>query len=113
MAADSWSPEPVESQMVALCSEEATINEESQLPSSCSPVRKLFQRTLSPADVLHVHSYAKGDYGDGEALPKEEKSENSDNEKEKDNKHVCKPVSTKYSSQQHNSSCIRETTEIL
>lgn len=94
MASEPCSPEPVESQVVALCSEEANINEESQLPGSCSLAHKLFQRTLSPADVLHVHSYAKGDYGDGEAQPKEERrSEDSDIEKEKDNKHVGKPVS--------------------
>ncbi|KAA8589908.1 hypothetical protein FQN60_013273 [Etheostoma spectabile] len=66
-------PEPV-----ALCSEE-----EAPLGNSCSPAEphKVFQRTLSPADVLHVHSYAKGDYGEGEAPPKEEKkSEGSDTE---------------------------------
>ncbi|XP_051929796.1 lysine-specific demethylase 4A isoform X3 [Hippocampus zosterae] len=33
---------------------------------------KAFQRTLSPADVLHVHSYAKGDYAEEEAPPKDE-----------------------------------------
>lgn len=38
-----------------------------------SPGQKHFQRTLSPADVLHVHSYAKGDYGEGDAAVKEEK----------------------------------------
>ncbi|XP_032381679.1 lysine-specific demethylase 4A [Etheostoma spectabile] len=76
-------PEPV-----ALCSEE-----EAPLGNSCSPAEphKVFQRTLSPADVLHVHSYAKGDYGEGEAPPKEEKkSEGSDTETEKDNRHVSK-----------------------
>lgn len=79
----SCSPEPAEGQGVALCSEEATISEGSHLPSSCSPAHKLFQRTLSPADVLHVHSYAKGDYGEVEALLKEERrSENSDTEKD-------------------------------
>uniref|UniRef100_A0A674P4R2 [histone H3]-trimethyl-L-lysine(9) demethylase n=1 Tax=Takifugu rubripes TaxID=31033 RepID=A0A674P4R2_TAKRU len=31
--------------------------------------------TLSPADVLHVHSYAKGDYGEGEIQSKEDRSE--------------------------------------
>uniref|UniRef100_A0A8D3D3P4 [histone H3]-trimethyl-L-lysine(9) demethylase n=1 Tax=Scophthalmus maximus TaxID=52904 RepID=A0A8D3D3P4_SCOMX len=45
-------------------------------------------------DVLHVHSYAKGDYGEGEATAKEEKkSEGSDNELEKDNRPVNKTVS--------------------
>ncbi|XP_078115652.1 lysine-specific demethylase 4A isoform X5 [Sander vitreus] len=82
-AADVCPPEPV-----ALCSEE-----EAPLGSGCSPAHKVFQRTLSPADVLHVHSYAKGDYGEGEAPPKEEKkSEGSDTETEIDNRHVSKAV---------------------
>uniref|UniRef100_A0A8C7XE79 [histone H3]-trimethyl-L-lysine(9) demethylase n=1 Tax=Oryzias sinensis TaxID=183150 RepID=A0A8C7XE79_9TELE len=34
----------------------------------------LFQRPMSSADVLHVHSYAKGDYGD-EVPPKEEEND--------------------------------------
>nr|XP_020476527.1 lysine-specific demethylase 4A isoform X2 [Monopterus albus] len=93
LAVDVCPPKPAERQVVALCSEEAGGNEESQLGSSCSPARKLFQRTLSPADVLHVHSYAKGDYGEAEALPKEEKkSEGSDSETEKDNRLVGKAV---------------------
>ncbi|KAF1386029.1 hypothetical protein PFLUV_G00113910 [Perca fluviatilis] len=80
-AADVGPPEPV-----AVCSEEGA-----QLDSGCSPAHKVFQRTLSPADVLHVHSYAKGDYGEGEAPPKEEKkSEGSDTETEKDSRHVSK-----------------------
>ncbi|XP_036970375.1 lysine-specific demethylase 4A [Acanthopagrus latus] len=85
---DVCPPESIESQVVAPCFEEAGSNEEPQLGSSCSPVHKLFQRTLSPADVLHVHSYAKGDYGEGETL--EKKSEGSDNEVEKDNRHIGK-----------------------
>lgn len=94
LAADVCPPEPVESQVVALCCEEAGGSVEPQLGSSCSPAHKLFQRTLSPADVLHVHSYAKGDYGEGEAPPKEErKSEGIDNEMEKDNRLVSKAVS--------------------
>ncbi|KAM8746225.1 lysine-specific demethylase 4A isoform 2-T2 [Acanthopagrus schlegelii] len=87
---DVCPPESIESQVVAPCFEEAGSNEEPQLGSSCSPVHKLFQRTLSPADVLHVHSYAKGDYGEGETL--EKKSEGSDNEVEKDNRHISKAV---------------------
>uniref|UniRef100_A0A8C4GXY6 [histone H3]-trimethyl-L-lysine(9) demethylase n=1 Tax=Dicentrarchus labrax TaxID=13489 RepID=A0A8C4GXY6_DICLA len=71
--ADIGPLEPIESEAAAPCSEEAGGSEEPQLGSSCSPAHKLFQRTLSPADVLHVHSYAKGDYGEGEPLPKEEK----------------------------------------
>lgn len=93
-AADACPPEPVDSQVLVLCAEEACGSEEPQLGSSCSPAHKLFQRTLSPADVLHVHSYAKGDYGEGEAPPKEEKrSEGSDNEMQKDNRLVSKAVS--------------------
>ncbi|XP_042368685.1 lysine-specific demethylase 4A isoform X2 [Plectropomus leopardus] len=90
---DVCPPEPSESQVVALSSEEAGGSDEPRLGSSYSPPHKLFQRTLSPTDVLHVHSYAKGDYGDGEAPPKEEKrSEGSDNKTEKDNRHVSKAV---------------------
>uniref|UniRef100_A0A7N8XTU9 [histone H3]-trimethyl-L-lysine(9) demethylase n=1 Tax=Mastacembelus armatus TaxID=205130 RepID=A0A7N8XTU9_9TELE len=90
LALDVCPPEPAEGQVVALCSEEAGGSEESQLGSSCSPAHKLFQRTLSPADVLHVHSYAKGDYGEGEPLPKEEKGEVSD---ETYSRHLGKAVS--------------------
>ncbi|KAG7228899.1 hypothetical protein INR49_008677 [Caranx melampygus] len=93
LAADVCPPEPQENQVVALCSEEAGGTVEPEIGSSCSPARKLFQRTLSPADVLHVHSYAKGDYGEGETPPKEEKrSEGSDNETEKNNRPVGKAV---------------------
>ncbi|XP_010755159.1 lysine-specific demethylase 4A [Larimichthys crocea] len=89
-APDTCPPEPVESQVVAPCSED---NDEPQPGNGCSPAHKLFQRTLSPADVLHVHSYAKGDYGEGDALLKEEKkSEGSDSEMERDNRHVGKAV---------------------
>lgn len=93
-AADACPPEPADSQAEATpCSDE-----EPQLGSSCSPAHKLFKRTLSPADVLHVHSYAKGDYGDGEATPKEEKkSESSDSESEKDSRHVSKAVAEELS----------------
>ncbi|XP_076579075.1 lysine-specific demethylase 4A isoform X2 [Chaetodon auriga] len=93
LAADICPPEQIESHVLALCSEEVGTTKEPQLSSSCSPAHKLFQRTLSPADVLHVHSYAKGDYGEGEAPSKEEKkSEASDNETDKDGRHVSKEV---------------------
>ncbi|XP_047189185.1 lysine-specific demethylase 4A isoform X2 [Scophthalmus maximus] len=83
-AAEFGPLEPVERQVDTLGSEE--------MGGSVEP-HKLFQRTLSPADVLHVHSYAKGDYGEGEATAKEEKkSEGSDNELEKDNRPVNKTV---------------------
>ncbi|KAM9384784.1 lysine-specific demethylase 4A [Pholidichthys leucotaenia] len=86
---DIPNPEPTEVQVEALSSEETQRGgggeggeEEPSLDSP--PPRGAFQRTLSPADVLHVHSYAKGDYGDGDILTKEEKrSEGSDCE-EKD-----------------------------
>lgn len=94
-AADVRAAEPVENQVAAPRSEEAASNEETHPPASCNTANKLFQRTLSPADVLHVHSYAKGDYGDGDAPVKEEKkSESSDSQTEKDNRHVSKSVST-------------------
>lgn len=93
-AADVCPAEPLENQVVALCSEEAGSTMEPEIGSSCSPAHKLFQRTLTPADVLHVHSYAKGDYGEGETPPKEErKGEGSDNEAEKNNRPVGKAVS--------------------
>ncbi|KAL1022667.1 hypothetical protein UPYG_G00030710 [Umbra pygmaea] len=49
--------------------------------SSSSPLHQLFQRTLSPADVLHVHSYAKGDYSEGDSK-EEQRSGSSDSEGE-------------------------------
>lgn len=85
--------EPADSQAAPLCSKEGG-SEERPLDSSCSPAQTQFQRTLSTAVVLKVHSYAKGDYGDGEALFKEEKrSEGSDGEMEKDSRLVSKAVS--------------------
>ncbi|KAM3876541.1 lysine-specific demethylase 4A [Diretmus argenteus] len=84
-------PEPTENQVAAPASEKPSGSETPQLASSSSPAHRLFQRTLSPADVLHVHSYAKGDYGDGEAPTKEErKSDSSDDEMEKDNRQVSR-----------------------
>lgn len=65
-------------------------SEEGGSPHKCQPFsrgghdRKVFQRTLSPADVLHVHSYAKGDYGDGENQSKEEKSDSSETRTDRD-----------------------------
>lgn len=58
-----------------LASEEVTSPDKGQPSSRFSHEHKVFQRTLSPADVLHVHSYAKGDYGDGEIQSKEDRSE--------------------------------------
>lgn len=65
-------------------SEEVSSPDKCHPPSRCSHEHKGFQRTLSPADVLHVHSYAKGDYGEGEIHCKEEKSENSEIKAERD-----------------------------
>uniref|UniRef100_A0A8C7IS24 [histone H3]-trimethyl-L-lysine(9) demethylase n=1 Tax=Oncorhynchus kisutch TaxID=8019 RepID=A0A8C7IS24_ONCKI len=50
--------------------------------SSSSPVHQLFQRTLCPADVLHVHSYAKGDYGEGETREGKEERRNDSSDSE-------------------------------
>uniref|UniRef100_A0A674PCA8 [histone H3]-trimethyl-L-lysine(9) demethylase n=1 Tax=Takifugu rubripes TaxID=31033 RepID=A0A674PCA8_TAKRU len=58
-----------------VASEETTSPDKCQPSSRFSHEHKVFQRTLSPADVLHVHSYAKGDYGEGEIQSKEDRSE--------------------------------------
>ncbi|XP_054646635.1 lysine-specific demethylase 4A isoform X2 [Dunckerocampus dactyliophorus] len=74
--------DPVEGQVVALCTVQPTgSGEEAEVGTGLA--HKVFQRTLSPADVLHVHSYAKGDYAEDEAPPKEEKGEEEKKE-EKD-----------------------------
>uniref|UniRef100_A0A673X4I1 [histone H3]-trimethyl-L-lysine(9) demethylase n=1 Tax=Salmo trutta TaxID=8032 RepID=A0A673X4I1_SALTR len=65
-------------------SEKAGPSEDVKPPApanSPSPAHRLFQRTLSPADVLHVHSYAKGDYSEGESK-EEMRSDSSDSEGE-------------------------------
>uniref|UniRef100_A0A8C2J0C2 [histone H3]-trimethyl-L-lysine(9) demethylase n=1 Tax=Cyprinus carpio TaxID=7962 RepID=A0A8C2J0C2_CYPCA len=47
----------------------------------CPPaVQHIFQRTLSPAEVLHVHSYAKGDYSDLEPRIRHERDRDSDSD---------------------------------
>ncbi|KAM9482803.1 uncharacterized protein kdm4aa isoform 3-T3 [Clarias gariepinus] len=46
-------------------------------PYRGSSAQRFFQRTLSPAEVLHVHSYAKGDYND---LDREERDSDTDTE---------------------------------
>ncbi|XP_048056152.1 lysine-specific demethylase 4A isoform X1 [Megalobrama amblycephala] len=47
----------------------------------CLPaVQHIFQRTLSPAEVLHVHSYAKGDYSDPEPRSRHERYRDSDSD---------------------------------
>ncbi|XP_041705351.1 lysine-specific demethylase 4A isoform X2 [Coregonus clupeaformis] len=68
-------------------SEKAGHSEDVKPPApanSSSPAHRLFQRTLSPADVLHVHSYAKGDYSEGETNESKEemRSDSSDSEGE-------------------------------
>uniref|UniRef100_A0A1A8HNN7 [histone H3]-trimethyl-L-lysine(9) demethylase n=1 Tax=Nothobranchius korthausae TaxID=1143690 RepID=A0A1A8HNN7_9TELE len=91
-AADVSPLEPVERKVVVLSSEEPGVCVDPPVEAKGGPMQNVFQRTLSPADVLHVHSYAKGDYGE-EVLPKEEeKSGGSDSEKEKDVKCVSKVV---------------------
>uniref|UniRef100_A0A1A8LHS6 [histone H3]-trimethyl-L-lysine(9) demethylase n=2 Tax=Nothobranchius pienaari TaxID=704102 RepID=A0A1A8LHS6_9TELE len=81
-AADISPLEPVERKVVVLSSEEPAVCVDPPVEAKGGPMQNVFQRTLSPADVLHVHSYAKGDYGE-EVLPKEEeKSGGSDSEKD-------------------------------
>uniref|UniRef100_A0A1A8P240 [histone H3]-trimethyl-L-lysine(9) demethylase n=2 Tax=Nothobranchius rachovii TaxID=451742 RepID=A0A1A8P240_9TELE len=81
-AADISPLEPVERKVVVLSSEEPGVCVDPPVEAKGGPMQNVFQRTLSPADVLHVHSYAKGDYGE-EVLPKEEeKSGGSDSEKD-------------------------------
>ncbi|XP_005815247.1 lysine-specific demethylase 4A isoform X1 [Xiphophorus maculatus] len=63
---------------------------EPRVETSNIPVHKLFQRTLSPADVLHVHSYAKGDYGEEIMVQEEEQAIRSD--KKEDTKHQVAEV---------------------
>ncbi|XP_029905371.1 lysine-specific demethylase 4A isoform X2 [Myripristis murdjan] len=85
-AADVVPPEPADGQA-------AGGSEEPHPASSSSPAHRLFQRTLSPADVLHVHSYAKGDYGEGETPAKEERrSDSSDNEAEREDRQGAEEV---------------------
>lgn len=47
-----------------------------------SEVQHIFQRTLSPAEVLHVHSYAKGDYSELEPRSRHERERDSDSDSE-------------------------------
>ncbi|XP_053492785.1 uncharacterized protein kdm4aa isoform X2 [Ictalurus furcatus] len=51
--------------------------DESKAAYGGSSSQRLFQRTLSPAEVLHVHSYAKGDYSD---LDREQRDSDTDTE---------------------------------
>lgn len=83
--------EPREAAERQVASEEATSPEKCQPSSRFSHEHKVFQRTLSPADVLHVHSYAKGDYGEGEIQSKEDRSESSVIKTERD-KRLSKSV---------------------
>uniref|UniRef100_A0A3Q2QH23 [histone H3]-trimethyl-L-lysine(9) demethylase n=1 Tax=Fundulus heteroclitus TaxID=8078 RepID=A0A3Q2QH23_FUNHE len=84
-AADMSPLEPVESNAVASGAESSV---EPRVETSGVPVHKVFQRTLSPADVLHVHSYAKGDYGEENLVQEEGRTVTCDNKKED-----IKPVS--------------------
>ncbi|CAL8256018.1 unnamed protein product [Merluccius merluccius] len=59
---------------LALKSEVVGMSGESPLAGRSSLAPRVFQMALSPADVLHVHSYAKGDYGEDE-VPVREKDE--------------------------------------
>ncbi|KAM4738544.1 lysine-specific demethylase 4A isoform 2-T2 [Anableps anableps] len=91
VATDMSLLEPVEGNVVASGAEEAESVVEPQVETSGIPVHKVFQRTLSPADVLHVHSYAKGDYGEEILAQVEGQTVSSDNKKE-DIKHVSREL---------------------
>uniref|UniRef100_A0A4W4EKN0 [histone H3]-trimethyl-L-lysine(9) demethylase n=1 Tax=Electrophorus electricus TaxID=8005 RepID=A0A4W4EKN0_ELEEL len=58
--------------------------ERAEANSSVNPAQRLFQRTLSPAEVLHVHSYAKGDYSDPEPHSRGARDSDSDTETHKE-----------------------------
>ncbi|XP_041862274.1 lysine-specific demethylase 4A-like isoform X2 [Melanotaenia boesemani] len=90
-SADICPPEAVEKKVMSQSTEEAWSRVEPQVETNSSPAQNIFQRTLSPADVLHVHSYAKGDYGE-EVQPKEEEKSDDSDEKEKDIRYISKEV---------------------
>lgn len=93
-AGDVCPPEAPKNRAEAPPSQEPAANDECQPAGGYSPVHKHFQRTLSPADVLHVHSYAKGDYGEGDTAPKEEKKVDvSHAETDERTRHLQHPVS--------------------
>ncbi|XP_066519331.1 lysine-specific demethylase 4A isoform X2 [Hoplias malabaricus] len=54
----------------------------SQGNEESSSAQRLFQRTLSPAEVLHVHSYAKGDYSELDTHSREQQHRDSDSNTE-------------------------------
>uniref|UniRef100_A0A3B4AY92 [histone H3]-trimethyl-L-lysine(9) demethylase n=1 Tax=Periophthalmus magnuspinnatus TaxID=409849 RepID=A0A3B4AY92_9GOBI len=64
---DRSNREPCDNELMSACSEGVEGSDEQ--PAVTSPQAKVFQRTLSPTDVLHVHSYAKGDYSEEEEPP--------------------------------------------
>uniref|UniRef100_A0A8C6MLV9 [histone H3]-trimethyl-L-lysine(9) demethylase n=1 Tax=Nothobranchius furzeri TaxID=105023 RepID=A0A8C6MLV9_NOTFU len=113
-AADTSPLEPVERTVVVLSSEEPGVRVDPPVEAKGGPMQNVFQRTLSPADVLHVHSYAKGDYGEDVPPKEEEKSGGGDSEKEKDIKCVSKVVSgSRYSSNKSVCCCATEALEEL
>ncbi|XP_076871258.1 lysine-specific demethylase 4A [Brachyhypopomus gauderio] len=57
---------------------------EERKANSMNSAQRLFQRTLSPAEVLHVHSYAKGDYSDPEPQCRDLRDSDSDTETHSD-----------------------------
>ncbi|XP_061744692.1 lysine-specific demethylase 4A isoform X2 [Nerophis ophidion] len=76
-------PSSAEGQVEELCSAQAIVSDEEAEVGTGGLAHKVFQRTLSPADVLHVHSYAKGDYAEDEAPPKVEEEEEAKDPGEK------------------------------
>ncbi|CAN9500872.1 unnamed protein product [Ophioblennius macclurei] len=70
---NKWSPSKKDRK--SMLAEDLSLPEETVLSEEPPPPQKVFQRTLSPTDVLHVHSYAKGDYGDGDVPDGKEESD--------------------------------------
>lgn len=95
VAVEDFYPQELERKMAPLIPEDAGASVEPEVETSKIPTHKTFQRTLSPADVLHVHSYAKGDYVEEALFKEEENSENCD-ESKKDFSHVSKDVSSSH-----------------
>ncbi|XP_057697381.1 lysine-specific demethylase 4A isoform X2 [Corythoichthys intestinalis] len=61
-------------------------DEDEKLDASNTGAHAVFQRTLSPADVLHVHSYAKGE----DAAPRDQDKEESNGGDEEVNQDTSK-----------------------
>lgn len=73
---------PAEPEATASDAEDTDGRVEPQMENCSVQEHKVFQRTLSPADILHVHSYAKGDYGEDMVAQEEGQTVSSDDKNE-------------------------------